>query len=118
MIEVRVALEDADWVIGSAVRVALPDGQALPVVAVPRDALILRQAATYLFRVGDDSTVEQIMVTTGVGEGELIEVRGAIRPGDRVVVRGGERLQAGQSVTLADDGSDSASSEVKLARDG
>ncbi len=119
MIEVRVALSDADWVIGSAVRVALPDGQPMRVVAVPRDALILRQNATYLFRVGKDSTVEQISVTTGVGEGELIEVRGGISPGDRVVVRGGERLQSGQTVVLADEpGQNEAEEQLRLARDG
>ncbi len=119
MIEVRIALDDADWVIGSAVRVALPDGQPIQVVAVPRDALILRQNATYLFRVGEDSTVEQVTVTTGIGEGDLIEVRGSVAPGDRIVVRGGERLQSGQSVVLADDTKTrETAEELRLARDG
>jgi RND family efflux transporter MFP subunit len=119
MIEVRIALDDADWVIGSAVRVALPDGQPIQVVAVPRDALILRQNATYLFRVGEDSTVEQVTVTTGIGQGDLIEVRGSVSPGDRIVVRGGERLQSGQPVTLADETKPrQTAEELRLARDG
>ena len=119
MIEVRVALSDADWVIGSAVRVTLPDGEPMRVVAVPRDALILRQNATYLFRVSDDATVEQVSVTTGVGDGDLIEVRGGIRPGDRVVVRGGERLQGGQPVVLAEeDELREADEALRLAKDG
>ena len=36
-------------------------------------------------------------------EGEDIEVVGAISPGDRVVIRGNERLQAGQSVSIMDN---------------
>ena len=119
MIEVRVALSDSNWVIGSAVRVAVPDGQPMRVVAVPRDALILRQNATYLFLVSDDSTVEQVSVTTGVGDGNLIEVRGGVSPGDRVVVRGGERLQSGQAVVLADESDSRREAEqLRLAKDG
>ena len=84
-------------------RVELPRGEPVEVVAVPRDALILRQDSVYLFRVGADNVVEQVPVQTGVGHGELIEVRGDIRQGDRVVIRGGERLRSGQTVTVAQE---------------
>lgn len=103
MIEVRVSLEPGSWVIGSAVRVELPRGEPSEVLAVPRDAIILRQDSVHVFRVGDDNTVEQVPVKTGIGHGELIEVRGNISAGDRVVVRGGERLRAGQTVQIAGD---------------
>lgn len=103
LIEVRVSLESPDSVIGSAVRVELPRSLPTEVVAVHRDALVLRQDATYLFRVNEDNTVEQIPVTTGIGQGSFIEVRGEINDGDKVVVRGGERLQPGQAVTIAQD---------------
>ena len=116
MIEVRIALNgDESWVIGSAVRVALPEEDAVEVVAVPRDALVLRQNAIYVFRVGDDDTVEQVAVTTGVGNGSHIEVRGEIRGGDPVVVRGAERLRPGQSVMVARDEAASAE-ELRLAQ--
>ena len=101
MIEVRVTLAPNSWVIGSAVRVELPRSEATEVVAVPRDALILRQDNIYLFKLVDDNKVEQIPVQTGVGNGSMIEVRGNINDGDRVVTRGGERLQPGQTVQVA-----------------
>ena len=116
MIEVRVSL-DEPWVIGAPVRVALPEGDPVNVVAVPRDALILRQGVTYLYKLADDSTAEQVTVTTGVGQGDLIEVRGDIRPGDLVVVRGGERLRAGQPVVVADDRSALAGANGKDDRE-
>lgn len=102
MVEVRVALEGSDWTIGSAVRVELPQSKPTIVVAVPRDALILRENATYLFKVMEDNTVEQVPVRTGVGNGALIEVQGDVSSGDRVIIRGGERLRPGQSVVVID----------------
>ena len=119
MIEVRIALNEKSWVIGSAVRVALPEAHPVQVVAVPRDALILRQNSTYLFKVNGDDTVEQVAVTTGIGSGSLIEVSGDIRDGDRVVIRGGETLRAGQSVLIANDKRDKTVKETfQLAKRG
>ena len=44
---------------------------------------------------------------SGVGFESLIEVRGNVGAGDKIVVRGGERLQPGQSVVISsgDNGS-------------
>jgi hypothetical protein len=41
-------------------------------------------------------------VTVGVGQGDDIEVLGEVAPGDRVVIRGNERLQPGQAVDIMD----------------
>ena len=115
MIEVRISLDGSDWVIGSPVRVALPEEEPVEVVAVPRDALVLRQNAIFVFRLNDDDTVDQVVVTTGVGNGSFIEVRGDIRGGEPVVVRGAERLQSGQRVMVARDEAASAE-ELKVAQ--
>ena len=79
----------------------LPKSAPSDVVAVPRDALILREEATYVFKLQGD-TVQQISVTTGIGNGSHIEVRGEVLPGDQIVIRGGERLQPGQNVLVTD----------------
>lgn len=107
MFEVRVELPAGrlnPWVVGAAVRCALPQSVGAPVVAVPRDALILRHDETYVLKVTDAGTVERVAVKTGSAEGEMIEVRGGIRAGDRLVVRGGERLQPGQAVVVRGEG--------------
>lgn len=98
--EVRVALPDGSWPIGAAVSVELPSDQATNVLTVPRDAIILRQNDAYILRVTAESTVERVPVSTGIGSNGLIEVRGKVAAGDRVIVRGGERLQPGQSVSV------------------
>ena len=102
MFEVRIASDDPAWVIGSPVRVALPNSDPRQLVAIPRDALVLRGSETFVLRVSPDNTVEKVMVNTGIGLGELVEVIGQVHGGDRVVTRGAERLQAGQSVVIAD----------------
>jgi RND family efflux transporter MFP subunit len=115
MIEVRIALDGGNWVIGSAVRVALPSEEPIEVVAVPRDALVLRQNAIFVFRLNDDDTVDQVAVTTGIGNGTFIEVRGDIRGGEPVVVRGAERLRPGQRVMISRDEAASAE-ELRVAQ--
>jgi RND family efflux transporter MFP subunit len=102
MFEVRIASNNPAWVIGSSVRVSLPNSDPRQLVAIPRDALVLRGSETFVLRVGADNTVEKILVDTGIGLGELVEVIGQVNGGDRVVTRGAERLQAGQSVVIAE----------------
>lgn len=101
MLELRLELDDANWYIGSAVRVALPAAEARRVVAAPRDALVLRADRVSVFVVSEDNTARQIDVELGAAEGDFIEVIGDIKPGEKVVIRGGERLRDGQSVTLS-----------------
>ena len=101
MFEVRLGIEGEQWIIGSPVRVALPSNSPQQVVAIPRDALILRSDSIYVFRIDDEGKAERVEVEPGVGHASLIEVKGQIGPGDRIVVRGGERLREGQSVEIA-----------------
>ena len=107
MFELRIALADEPWIVGTPVRVAVPNDSSRSVVAVPRDALILRQGGIHIFKVLEDGTAEKVSVETGVGYESLIEVRGNVGAGDKVVVRGGERLQPGQEVVISsgDNGS-------------
>ena len=102
MFEVRIAANDPAWIIGSPVRVALPNSEPKELVAISRDALVLRGTDVYVMRVNGDNTVEKIVVETGIGLGGFIEVIGNVNQGDRIVTRGGERLEAGQVVVIAD----------------
>ncbi|QOC22326.1 efflux RND transporter periplasmic adaptor subunit [Wenzhouxiangella sp. AB-CW3] len=97
--ELRLDL-DAALPVGQTVRVTVPTADVREVLAVPRDALVLRGDGIAVFIVDEDNKARRIRVTTGIGEGEWIEVRGSIREGDRVVIRGNERLRAGQEVSV------------------
>jgi RND family efflux transporter MFP subunit len=102
--EVRVALTHPEWLVGTPVEVSLPASTQRTAVTVPRDALVIRQNRAYVLRVTRANTVEELDVIPGVGLEDAVEVRGPLVPGDRLVVRGGERLTAGQAVRIIDSG--------------
>ena len=99
MFEVRLEVNPENWTVGESLRLTMPTASIKKVLAVPRDALVLRREGTSIFKVNDDMTVEQINVITGLGDGSHIEVIGKLSPGDTVVTRGAERLSTGDTVS-------------------
>ena len=62
------------------------------------------------------SVAERIVVRVGNGDSERVEVTGSLAAGDRVIVRGGERLRPGQAVKVAGSlGSKSAAARQPTA---
>lgn len=99
MVELRIAVADGAWRVGTPVRVEIAPRTLEAVVTVPRDAVILRQGTNYVMRVRPDNTAERVAVSLGPGRENQVQIVGMVRAGDRVIVRGGERLEPGQSVT-------------------
>lgn len=100
--ELRVALPEDFALVGTAVEVALPESDGATALTVPRDALVLREAHTYVMRVKPDNTAERVEVRAGAARDALVEVTGELSPGDRVVIRGAERLSPGQTVRVVE----------------
>lgn len=100
--ELRLRFSEPTWVAGQVVRVAVPVAKPRQVIAVPRDALVIRRDGILIYRIGAQGVAEQVPVQLGISNGdpELVEVIGQIKAGDRVVVRGNERLRPGQNVTV------------------
>lgn len=96
----RLDFNQDGWLPGLPVRIAIPTDAFSEHLVVPRDALVLRRDGSYVFRVKDDNTAERVHVTTGIADGPVIAVNGDIKAGDRVVIRGGERLRPGQAVKV------------------
>lgn len=91
---------------GMLARVAIPLGRPRDSLVVPKDALVLGGPTPTVMRVVPDRenqgqwTVAIIPVQTGVATGNQIEILGDVQPGDRVVVRGNERLRPGMPVRI------------------
>ena len=100
--ELRLDLENGLFPVGQTVRVSIPTAAAHKVLTVPRDALVLRPEGESVFVINGEDQAEQVKVTVGAGRGDFVEITGDLSPGDRVVIRGNERLQAGQSVSILD----------------
>lgn len=100
LFELRVTVPPTPWRVGESVRLSVPSAEPIEVLAVPRDALVLRREGTSVFRVLDDGTAERVTISTGLGSGRMIQVTGGLSDGDTVVVRGAERLRPGQKVAV------------------
>jgi RND family efflux transporter MFP subunit len=100
MVEVRLAVAEGDWLVGTPVQVSLPSATPITAVAIPRDALIERGGQAFVYKVTDDGTAEQIVATVQSTVGLWISVSDGIEAGDRVIIRGAERLAPGQAVEV------------------
>ena len=103
MFEVRLNVDPELWTVGESVRLSMPTAEAKEVLTVPRDALVLRREGTFVYRIDEELVAEQVGVLTGLGAGDLIEVIGDIKAGDRIVTRGAERLASGMRVQISED---------------
>lgn len=102
--DVRLDVTGSNWSVGQTVKVAVPTAEPKNAIVVPRDALILRRNGIAVYKVNDENKVERIAVKTGVANGAVIEIIGALQAGQRVVTRGGERLRPGQTVKILPGG--------------
>jgi RND family efflux transporter MFP subunit len=88
------------WTVGQLVSVGIPIRHGEASLAIPRDALILRQNGAYVFRINGDNKAERVEVVVGESAGDLIAVNGALAAGDRVAIRGAENLREGTEVRI------------------
>lgn len=96
---VRISIPNQDGRIGVGMlaRVGLPVGGG-SLLAVPKDAVVDQGAERVVFVVTPEETVRRVVVRTGEAQGAWVAAEGDLGAGDRVVVRGNERLFEGQTV--------------------
>jgi RND family efflux transporter MFP subunit len=107
---------------GMIARAVIPTGAKRKGLLIPKDALVLGGPSPTVFVVDatvpdindpidDKSTtgslintgkVRPVPVSTGASAGRLIEIKGPIKAGQLVVVRGNERLRPGQNVAITE----------------
>lgn len=97
-IKLRVPNPDSRIGVGMLAAVDLPIGDNRRGVIVPKDAIVRQGPMVLVYRIGEGEVVEPLPVQTGQGLGAWIVVEGPLVAGDRVVTRGNERLQPGQTV--------------------
>jgi membrane fusion protein (multidrug efflux system) len=83
---------------GQTVRVIIEEKGGDKVVVIPESAIAIDQTGPYVFVVGDDNKVEQRRVTLGTGRNGLAVVDDGLKPGERVVVQGQQRIRSGMTV--------------------
>ena len=77
---------------------AADGGSRAAATIVPKDAIVRQGPQTLVYLLEGEDGVKPAPVQTGAGSGVWVEVRGPVKPGDRVITRGNERLMPGQKV--------------------
>ena len=108
MVEIRLDASDSGWLVGTAVQVSLPSDVPVTTVAVPRDSLVERGSRAYIYKVKDNGTADQVPAVIRAVIGLWVGVAGGIEAGDRVIVRGAERLTPGQQIEIVATGTSPA----------
>jgi membrane fusion protein (multidrug efflux system) len=67
-------------------------------VTIPEQALIPQGDHMFVFRVKGDGVVELVPVQTGIRSAGVVEIRGGLAPGDRIVSAGHQKLGPGSRV--------------------
>ena len=81
------------------------------VTVMPTAAVQRGEPGTFVYLVNSDSTVSVRKVVLGVTDGDRVEVRSGLAPGDLVVVDGADKLRDGAKISMGTEADGSKSSE-------
>ncbi|MCP3675374.1 MAG: efflux RND transporter periplasmic adaptor subunit [Gammaproteobacteria bacterium] len=100
MVEVRIGVSSEEMIIGLPVKVSLPSAEALTRVVIPRDSLIIRGSEVYIYRINQSMKTEKINAEIDTIAGTWVAIKSNLDIGDKIVIRGGERLMPDQDVQI------------------
>src|ERR1700730_8403829 len=83
---------------GQTVRVIIEEKGGDKVLVIPESAIAIDQTGSYVFVVGPDDKVEQRRLRLGSRREGLAVVDEGLKPDERVVVQGQQRIRAGMTV--------------------
>jgi membrane fusion protein, multidrug efflux system len=84
---------------GEFATVLLEGVQPVEVLAIPRAAVLSDQQGDYVFVVGPDNKAEQRRIHLGQSTPTIAAVISGLKPGDKVIVEGLQRVRPGQPVS-------------------
>jgi RND family efflux transporter MFP subunit len=96
-VELDVANPDGTLSPGMYANVKWPVRRARPALLVPRTAVVTTTERTFVIR-DTNGRAEWVNVAKGVAEGDLIEVTGGLKPGDKVVKRATDEMREGTAL--------------------
>jgi len=96
-VELEVENRDGSLAPGMYPTVKWPVRSAQPALFVPRTSVVTTSERTFVIR-DHDGRAEWVDVKKGPVEGDLMQVAGDLRPGDKVVRRGTDELHEGAAI--------------------
>ncbi|MCZ6779934.1 MAG: efflux RND transporter periplasmic adaptor subunit [Acidobacteria bacterium] len=97
---VKIRIPDADRRVGVGMLagVSLPVGESYRATVVPKDAVVAQGPGRAVYMLNGGDVASLVPVRTGAGVGPWIVIEGDVRAGQKVIVRGNERLFPDQPV--------------------
>jgi RND family efflux transporter MFP subunit len=99
-IELDVTNRDQSLSPGMYPTVKWPIRRARPALMVPKTAVVTTTERTFVIR-DKDGHAEWVDVRKGEADGDLVEVSGALHPGDKVLRRGTDEVHEGAALRAA-----------------
>ena len=96
--EIRINANNSDLIIGDSVSVSIPKNKASRQLLVPRDALVIRNGENYIYVLDANDQATQIAAKIKYAVDNWLVLDAALSSGDKVIVRGAERLQPSAQV--------------------
>lgn len=102
----EIVVENPEQLIkaGMYAEVKLRSSQVVGELVIPQSAIIEEDGNKYLYIVNDDNRAERIKVETGLSSADEIVILSGLTEGERVVVTGAEFLKDGTSVKIVGQG--------------
>jgi len=100
-VEIRLPNPDRKLLSGMFARVIFMVAQRKNAVLLPADAIVTKEGKTSAFVV-KDSQIHVTPVQIGVKQGNRVEIKAGISPGDKVVITGQSELKEGMKVKIAE----------------
>jgi len=99
-LQLRALFPNPDGILkpGLFARVVFRGERSVPRILVPQEALVRKQAGTFVFVLGESDVVEERRVETGDTLGELVVIAEGLAAGDRVVTQGVQKIRDGATV--------------------
>ena len=97
---IRGVFENKDDALASGlfVRVRIPASQPYQAILIPERALATDQSVKYVYVVGEDGVATRRTVELGPQRGDMRIISSGLKPGERVIVKGLQRVRPGQKV--------------------
>jgi membrane fusion protein, multidrug efflux system len=99
-VELDVMNRDGSLAPGMYPTIKWPVRRARPALLVPKTSVVTTTERTFVVR-DHNGTAEWVDVKKGVSDGDLVEVMGALKPGDRVLPRATDEIREGTPIQLS-----------------
>jgi membrane fusion protein (multidrug efflux system) len=96
---------------GMSARLELPAGDKQLALVVSKDAVLIQGRQSFVYVIGDGDLAERREVTTGASTGSKFAVLSGLTAGERVVIKGNERLRPGAPVRVVTSGRQDSTSD-------